>query len=59
MLGFGARQQEMLAANAAKRAQLEADLKQQIAEKQARRVGYVPSSAHVMVLSVKRAQLRT
>jgi hypothetical protein len=39
VLGFGARQQQMAAAKAEKRARLEADLKQQIAERQARRVG--------------------
>lgn len=38
VLGFGARQEQMVAAKAEKRARLEADLKQQIVEKQARRV---------------------
>lgn len=38
VLGFGARQQQMAAARVEMRARLEADLKQQIVEKQARRV---------------------
>jgi hypothetical protein len=47
VLGFGARQEQMAAAKAEKRARLDADLKQQIAEKQARRVSSVEAQHHI------------